>query len=1095
MYPDNGLRSPQEPWVAPRDGSVIAVPRLAVGMQQDCSKLEEILEVVNDSIIEQCEAKNEALERIKNEAVVFTVKRKGTEHGELLAKQVIQLVNGITPHPYESAVLISDIEAGDEIFYDFSVKNPDFMSYLIDASHVTFAYIGDRLVRAPFDTTINAKSKLEVLEGHGLPDDEQQPESYGQFMVALVKNDELYLRRIAMITNNVVSGEYNFEENIEVSRDDRFMFEIITPNEWLIDGVHNYAVTKIQSKKADVLLYQADAWSPHGQLNSANRLRFVPDIGFIEGSDSLNGTIEFGVLRNGVQVGTRSVVVVDGAVESPESYAVESAAASNDSFEFRYVTGDFNITSAIDFAGVSIAYGEVVSSGDVEYEDASETHEASVILYDSEVFNAHTEEAAQSAKHHARHEGYFPEPYRGWASIGYNGNSCTVEQGEDEGEWVSEGCAIDESSFDESEQGQYYKDFIDSHGTETGFDEINTSAFPIFAITREKSDGEGTAYEHFWGGSDEYHRVARYGMSSSRLGIDNVKLPRSADFGESPTGGGPATAVPRLSESDSSAHSGGYILSGSTATGDSRSLIDFKDMNGDRYPDVLGGGGIQYTYPTGGLSSQRTSSSIRVSDNESQNIGFGGNPAQIVPGVKGLVTGKQTDGKNNSSMPTLGFGLGRGKSDVKMDLIDVNGDGLPDRVYDNGTVELNVGYGFVSDSVWNFNEIDYSKSSSTSLNLGFNKGIFDFAGGLNIDFNRTTSRKTLLDINGDGLPDLLEQGGGLNVRFNTGHGFAQGVQWPSSISSISRSDSVNAGAGGYITIAVPIPIGITGTKICLIFNPGANVDFNTQRMEMAIQDVNGDGYPDHVQSDENNRMDVALSPIGRTNLLRGVVRPLGGEIEIEYERSGNTYAQPQNRWVMSRVSMDDKYEYGDNPVTEYEYADGYYDRHEREFYGYKTVTESHTVPAAGEERAVYRQFEREYLIGNYYFKGLLSKETILDSGGNRYSETVNAYSLVDALTMEVLEPGSSATNVFPRLLWQIRKRHQPQGLRRRHNRGRRNQGLNLIRVRRRSRGKAHSGQARLNRGQGQGRKRPSLPRGLIRRARQPHGTKLAHWRG
>ena len=51
------------------------------------------------------------------------------------------------------------------------------------------------------------------------------------------------------------------------------------------------------------------------------------------------------------------------------------------------------------------------------------------------------------------------------------------------------------------------------------------------------------------------------------------------------------------------------------------------------------------------------------------------------------------------------------------------------------------------------------------------------------------------------------------------------------------------------------------------------------RQEVALRDVDGDGYPDHVASVEDGGMTVARNRTGRTNLLKSIARPLGATID------------------------------------------------------------------------------------------------------------------------------------------------------------------------------------------------------------------------
>ena len=69
----------------------------------------------------------------------------------------------------------------------------------------------------------------------------------------------------------------------------------------------------------------------------------------------------------------------------------------------------------------------------------------------------------------------------------------------------------------------------------------------------------------------------------------------------------------------------------------------------------------------------------------------------------GSLTGAQPSQAEASRDPTMvGLSIAadftRGKSDRLSDMVDLNGDGLPDFVSDPSTAKLNVGYGFVGSS-------------------------------------------------------------------------------------------------------------------------------------------------------------------------------------------------------------------------------------------------------------------------------------------------------------------------------------------------------------------------------------------------------------
>jgi len=145
---------------------------------------------------------------------------------------------------------------------------------------------------------------------------------------------------------------------------------------------------------------------------------------------------------------------------------------------------------------------------------------------------------------------------------------------------------------------------------------------------------------------------------------------------------------------------------------------------------------------------------------------------------------------------------------VVADVIDMNGDGLPDRVLpSNGScsppticwdVFLNTGNGFSSTAIRWSNPSAYSRIRENSIGL--------IAEGVVAD---------VIDMNGDGLPDRVvgEPGTTWRVYFNTGSNFSSGTTWSNS--------------SGYIRENY-----ISGDTVL-----GISAD---------VIDMNGDGLPDRV---------------------------------------------------------------------------------------------------------------------------------------------------------------------------------------------------------------------------------------------------------
>jgi RHS repeat-associated protein len=615
-----------------------------------------------------------------------------------------------------------------------------------------------------------------------------------------------------------------------------------------------------------------------------------------------------------------------------------------------------------------------------------------------------------SAVHAAQFPGFQGQPYRGWSYAGYNGNEGRASQPIVEADL--------REKFDE----------------DSSYDPRTAHAYLFAPFPEDKS----------WRGPDDLGWVRSGSMSSSRMGLDTIDVPRPAEF----AGG---RAVSRFSHTSQTATGAGLILvGGSNSDGTATGEVDYIDLNGDGFPDIVGDGGVQYTTMTGGL--EPNSHDVtglgppRDTHATSWNVGVGGSPASFSGSGRGEIdtSGKAPPASNRtgSQMTRLGLfvsaGLGGGHSTPNRDLVDVNGDGLPDRVLQAGDqllVRLNLGYSFEQKpEIWGTAAINdgASENGTIGASLGFNSGDYGFAGGAALTKNKSETSATLLDLNGDGLLDrVLPTGDEVRVGFNTGNGFASPVMWRGGLDGVCRDDTsigqagidwaktrvctgnISMGGGGYFTIGIG-PICYFACYV--IINPGGDGDDAMSRDEAGFRDVDGDGYLDHVASTDDSSMVVARNLTGRTNLLKSIQRPLGATIDLEYARDGNTYEQPNSRWVLSKVSVSDGHpgDGADRQVTTYRYEDGFYSRLEREFFGYGKVIEQQLD--AANANAAYRTTVREFLNDSYYTRGLVSSVRVLDGAGRPFTETENTYRLRDIDTgVAAANPQSQTATIFPKL--------------------------------------------------------------------------------
>ncbi|TDP98132.1 SpvB/TcaC N-terminal domain-containing protein [Labedaea rhizosphaerae] len=668
--------------------------------------------------------------------------------------------------------------------------------------------------------------------------------------------------------------------------------------------------------------------------------------------------VVFTVKKRGALLGKR-VIQVDGGVV-PSIPALDVAVTAGDELFF-----DFSATDPAVLGRVS-AHGATVDGA-----------------------------TAPTAVHAAAAQGAFAQPYRGWGAIGYQGNRDRASA-----PIVQSDLVLDENFRDQLPDAPTEADVPGF----TADPKVTAPKIVVFAPMPGQQR---------WAGSDDGTWVAAGGASSSRLGTDTIDVATDADFAG-------ASAVSRRGGTEQiSTTLGVGPLGGSIATGDAESTVDFLDLNGDRYPDVVGSGGVQYSDMTGGLGSTRGSlgGNVRESSSTAFTVSAsGGSPARTSGTARGtdLPAGRSTANttRSGSEMPSLGIGgnLGGGDSQTKYDLVDINGDNLPDKVYDNGEAALNLGYSFAAREPWPGGPVNTGSTRNAGVNLGFNTDYYGFAGGVSASTGSGSAHASLMDMNGDGLMDRVFAGNPVTVAINTGNGFTAPTPFRGSLAGLNTDANANFGGGAYFTFGFCFVFG------CIVFNPGADASTGVGRTELALRDVNGDGYTDHVQSTKDNQLVVAENRTGRTNLLKTVNRPLGGRIDLDYSRDGNTYDQPDSRWVLARTAVFDGHpgDGQDTRLTTFRYDKGHYDRFEREFYGYGTVVTEERDPGHGD--ALYRSLTNTYHTDSYYTRGLLAKTSTTDAAGHLFADVVNTYQLRDVTTGGAANAASPTATVFPQLV-------------------------------------------------------------------------------
>ena len=613
--------------------------------------------------------------------------------------------------------------------------------------------------------------------------------------------------------------------------------------------------------------------------------------------------------------------------------------------------------------------------------------------------------------------------YRGWGQFAWNSNEreepvrIAEMRVPDHNEYIRDGKideeAVERNTLDISRQ----KFFTMAYSPETG----------KYVSATDSVYTEGTM------------------MRASRLGEDEITVDSISycTHGE----GLSAPVLMTESKSTGKTYSLGFSMGASIGVNrsstrqDSYTTVSVMDLNGDGYPDWIrdenGSVRAQLTGQTGipgdGLQYDVESpASSGKSENIGGDAGLSMDPdsyslsklgAQLKQAkasfARSMASLQQTrrleknaegasfSGNVSEGACSASGNFSSGTSETVRSWQDINGDGLPDMVC-RGQVRYNLGYSFTETMPSGINDVERSSNSNYGDGLGVCVsvlGLFNISAGQNDTGSLTSGKGAFHDINGDGLPDFVEQDGNgdLKVTLNTGSGFAAPEQLhKKSEISADLGSSVATYASTAYTIRIPLPFGF-GINITPSIQGSHSESIN--RTTAALMDIDGDGLPDLVYSDSENSMKVRRNLTGRTNLLKGVTLPFGGHVAVEYKQTEPSYNMPGRRWVMASVETTGGY--AENGATkmrnEFEYEGGYRDRRERDFYGFEKVTTKQIDTQNG--NAVYRKQVAEYGHNrHFYMHDLVTAETLYDAAGSRLQGTENTYELRQQADTEVFFP-------------------------------------------------------------------------------------------
>ena len=592
--------------------------------------------------------------------------------------------------------------------------------------------------------------------------------------------------------------------------------------------------------------------------------------------------------------------------------------------------------------------------------------------------------------------------YRGWGQFAYNGNKAYATQPIE----VS-ALTIDRDKY--KDMAEHYKSTHDGNQLAKSLTPVNEQRFFVMGYDANK---------RMYVGGSEHVFISLDTICSSRIGedaiiIDSVYYAKNA---------GELSAPVLMSESKSNGYgvSGGISyagLSGSKSTQTSYSKVALMDINGNGYPDWLeevdGSIVTQYTKATGTLGEDRMKLNVSRPRFKASSSTVGANGSlskqasaknalaiSINPKPQDDETPGGSDTKNSSngnaisSVSVSASGdFTSGTSHTESDWTDLNGDGLPDMLLGD-KVKFGLGYNFTNEESSGVTSLESSENSTWGAGLGTSIGVLgnaDISFGVNGTKTTTKYNVSFIDINGDGLPDMVTRSGGkFTIMLNTGSGFIPYSEEQQGCFNESLATSVSQ----YGNFAVSIPIHILFLKLRFTTKVTKSWSSGVSFTSAALRDIDGDGRPDLIISDEAKQLIVHRNLTGRTNMLRSVTLPFGGHININYEQTTPSYDLPGRRWVMSSVETTGGYKENGavRSKNTFEYSGGYRDRRERDFYGFKQVRTNQIDTENGDR--LYRYSVQTYGKNrDYYAHGLVTSEYLYTADGKKLQGAVYDYDL------------------------------------------------------------------------------------------------------
>ena len=841
-------------------------------------------------------------------------------------------------------------------------------------------------------------------------------------------NGETIVKRLKLPADSVVNGSYDYTDNINEKDSVSFFFEITTtsPVDWTkVQWAGNYFYETDQ----DRVRFVASRRMFNKPVSIAERKDLKQDatVRSRKYRPTLSIVPMLSVVRkdNRNDIDTATVYLTlhnkDGIpvlhhtcrLKTSNTLQADTIVVTDTTLIKRLSLGKITATFAIENELASVRQAKVNFLRDsLSYQSAT-----SMVVTGEQRVLVDTLEACVFSGYNSVDYGRL---YRGWGQFAYNGNKAYATQPIE----VS-ALTIDRDKY--KDIAEHYKSTHDGNQLAKSLTPVNEQRFFVMGYDANK---------RMYVGGSEHVFISLDTICSSRIGedaiiIDSVHYAKNA---------GELSAPVLMSESKSNGYgvSGGVSyagLSGSKNTQTSYSKAALMDINGNGYPDWLeevdGNIVTQYTNATGTLGAGRMKLNVNRPKFKASSSTIGADASlskrassknalaiSINPKPQDDETQSGGEGRNSSNGNAISSvsvsasgNFTSGTSHTESDWTDLNGDGLPDMLFDD-KVKFGLGYNFTNEESSGVTSLESSENSTWGAGLGTSievLGNADISFGVNGTKTTTKYNVSFIDVNGDGLPDMVTRSGEkFTIMLNTGSGFI-----PYSEEQQGRfNESLATSVSQYGNFAVSIPIHILFLKLRFTAKVTKSWSSGVSFTSAALRDIDGDGLPDLIISDGAKQLVVYRNLTGRTNLLRSVTLPFGGHINIGYEQTTPSYDLPGRRWVMSSVETTGGYKENGaiRSRNTFEYSGGYRDRRERDFYGFKQVRTNQIDTENGDR--LYRYSVQTYGKNrDYYAHGLVTSEYLYTADGKKLQGAVYDYDL------KTLAVGNNTTDavVFPAL--------------------------------------------------------------------------------